>query len=57
VRRHVIDCLEKGAGNGGHILCASNAITAGIPLRNYLTVVDAYRDFFALPPILTHLAR
>jgi len=49
VRRHTLDCLEAGAGNGGHILCASNAITASVPLENYLAVVNAYRDYFSLP--------
>ena len=49
VRKHTISCLEAGAGNGGHILCASNAITASVPLENYLAVVNAYRDLFHLP--------
>ncbi len=49
VRQHTISCLEAGMGNGGHILCASNAITASVPLENYLEVVNAYRDMFALP--------
>lgn len=49
VRRHTLECLEKGLGNGGHILCASNAITASVPLENYLAVVNAYRDRFGLP--------
>ena len=49
VRRHTIDCLEAGMGNGGHILCAGNAITASIPLVNYVAVVNAYRDTFGLP--------
>jgi uroporphyrinogen-III decarboxylase len=49
VRRHVIDCLEAGSGNGGHILCASNAITASVPLDNYMAIVSAYRDVFGLP--------
>ena len=49
VRRHALDCLEAGAGNGGHILCASNAITASVPLENYLAVVNAYRDYCGLP--------
>lgn len=49
VRAHVIECLEAGMGHGGHILCASNAITASVPLANYLAVVDAYRDMFGLP--------
>jgi hypothetical protein len=49
VRQHTLDCLQAGWGNGGHILCASNAITASVPLENYLAVVNAYRDFFRLP--------
>ena len=48
IRRHVTDCLEAGRGNGGHIVCASNAITESIPLDIYLTVVNAYRDYFGL---------
>ena len=48
VRRHVLECLEAGMGNGGHILCASNAITASVPLQNYAALVDAYRDMFGL---------
>ena len=50
VRQHVLDCLEAGWGNGGHILCASNAITASVPLENYLALIGAYRDRFNLPP-------
>lgn len=49
VHQHVVDCLEAGRGGGGHILCASNAITASVSLRNYVAVVDAYRAFFGLP--------
>ena len=48
VRRHTVECLEAGMGNGGHILCVSNAITASVPLQNYLAVVEAYRDTFGL---------
>lgn len=57
VRRHVVECLEAGMGGGGHILCASNAITASVPLKNYLALVAAYRDFFSLPrlPIVAEL--
>jgi uroporphyrinogen-III decarboxylase len=51
IRRHTLDCLEAGLGNGGHILCASNAITASVPLENYLAIVQAYRDVFGLPPL------
>ncbi|MEW6751415.1 MAG: uroporphyrinogen decarboxylase family protein [Candidatus Latescibacterota bacterium] len=49
VRQHVVDCLEAGQGSGGHVLCASNAVTASVPLANYLSVVNAYRDYFNLP--------
>lgn len=51
VRQHVIDCLEAGWGDGGHVLCASNAIAASVPLRNYMAVIGAYRDYFSLPPL------
>lgn len=49
VAAHVHLCLEAGMGNGGHILCASNAITASVPLDNYLAAVNAYRDTFNIP--------
>jgi len=49
VRRHTTGILTEGRGHGGHILCASNAITASIPLENYLAVYTAYREFFGLP--------
>jgi len=49
VRQHTLDCLEAGWGSGGHILCASNAITSSVPLKNYLASVNAYRDYFNLP--------
>ena len=48
VRRHTLDCLQAGLGGGGHILCASNAITASVSLRNYLAVVNAYREMYGL---------
>jgi uroporphyrinogen decarboxylase len=51
IRRLVIDCIEAGAGNGGHVFCASNAITASIPLANYVAMVDAYREVFTLPKL------
>lgn len=49
VAAHVTACLEAGLGGGGHILCASNAITASIPLDNYIAAVNAYRDMFRMP--------
>jgi uroporphyrinogen-III decarboxylase len=52
VRQHTLDCLEAGWGQGGHILCASNAITASVPLANYLAVVQAHRERFGLPRLV-----
>ncbi len=52
VRAHTRACLEAGMGNGGHILCASNAIAASVPLENYLAVVNAHRDMFGLPELM-----
>ena len=51
IRAHTIQCLEAGMGDGGHILCAGNAIAASVPLENYLAVVHAYRDRFAIPKL------
>jgi hypothetical protein len=48
VGRHTWECLEAGWGDGGHILCASNAITASVPMGNYLAVINAYRDMFGI---------
>ena len=50
IYRDVLDCLDAGSGNGGHILCASNAITSSVPLENYLAILRAYRERFNLPP-------
>ena len=53
VRTHTLECIEAGLGKGGHILCASNAITASVPMENYMAVVKAYSDKFnVIPPIL-----
>ncbi|HOZ46227.1 MAG TPA: uroporphyrinogen decarboxylase family protein [Candidatus Hydrogenedentes bacterium] len=52
IRQATIRCLEAGQGAGGHILCASNAITASVSVDNYLAVVHAYRDYFGLPRIV-----
>ncbi len=38
-------------GQGGHILCASNAITASVPLENYLAAINAYRELFSVATI------
>lgn len=51
VRLETIKCIEAGSGNGGHIFCASNAITNSIPLENYMTMVNTYRDIFGLSKV------
>lgn len=51
VKNHTVKCIEDGMGAGGHIFCTSNAITSSIPLKNYLTMVNTYRDVFRLPRI------
>ena len=43
--------IEAGKGNGGHILCAGNAITESVPLGNYIAGVKAYRGIFSLPKL------
>ncbi len=42
------EILEAGSGCGGHIFTASNAITATVPLGNYLAMVNQYRSVFGL---------
>jgi uroporphyrinogen decarboxylase len=49
VRRHAIATIEAGLGDGGHILCANNAITSAVPVENYVALQQAYRDYFGLP--------
>ena len=51
VRRQTLDCIDAGWGDGGHILCVNNAITASVPLQNYLALVNAYRERFGLPAL------
>ncbi|MDD2707053.1 MAG: uroporphyrinogen decarboxylase family protein [Verrucomicrobiae bacterium] len=50
VKRLVKECLQKGMGNGGHIFCCNNAITGSVPVKNYLAIGEAYREFFGLAP-------
>ncbi len=51
IRRVTRECLDAGRGNGGHIFCCSNAITASVPLGNYLAMVDEYRRQSGLPAL------
>jgi hypothetical protein len=53
IRAQTIACLQAGQGGGGyqggHIFCASNAITASVSMENYLAMLNAYRGYFGLP--------
>ena len=51
VAAETVACLRAGQGAGGHIFSASNAITASVPLANYLAMVNSYRGHFGLPPL------
>jgi hypothetical protein len=49
IRKSTFECIEAGMGNGGHIFCASNAISESIPFVNYIAMANAYREYFNLP--------
>jgi uroporphyrinogen decarboxylase len=51
IRSLTYEILRSGWGCGGHVFTASNAITASVPLPNYLAMVNAYRDWFGLKRI------
>jgi uroporphyrinogen-III decarboxylase len=51
IKKITFEILEKGWGQGGHIFTASNAITGSVPLRNYLAMANAYREYFQLPEL------
>jgi uroporphyrinogen decarboxylase len=51
ISRITLEILDAGWGDGGHIFTASNAITASVPLSNYLAMVNSYRKRFGLPII------
>jgi uroporphyrinogen decarboxylase len=48
IKAATVRCIQAGWGSGGHIFTASNAITASVPLKNYFTMVNAYREYFDL---------
>lgn len=51
IRKNTIECIEAGLGNGGHILCANNAITKSVPPENYFSMINTYREYFSLPKL------
>jgi hypothetical protein len=52
IRALTHQCLEDGGGCGGHVFCASNAITESVPIANYMAMVNAYKDFFGLARVI-----
>jgi len=51
ISRVTLACLEAGQGNGGHIFCVSNAVTASVPAVNYRAMVNAYREYCQVPAL------
>jgi len=49
VQAHTIECLQKGWGQGGHILMSSNCIHENVKTELFLAYVNAYRCYFGLP--------
>ncbi|MGQ9731908.1 MAG: uroporphyrinogen decarboxylase family protein [Candidatus Zipacnadales bacterium] len=48
VREATFYCLEKGRGNGGHILMSSNCIHESVKTDLFLAYVEAYREYYGL---------
>lgn len=51
VRAHTIECLEKGWGDGGHIIMSSNCIHENVKTDLFLAHLAAYREYFGLPAL------
>ncbi|MBI3920615.1 MAG: hypothetical protein HY318_04270 [Armatimonadetes bacterium] len=49
VRAAVRDCIASAAVGGGHLLSSSNSIHSSVKPENYLTMVEAGREFGAYP--------
>lgn len=45
-KKEMVQCIQEGWGNGGHIICTSNIIHKDVKPENYLAAVDAYREYF-----------
>ena len=46
-RRNMVECIEKGWGNGGHVIMTSNVVHKGVKSENYLAALDAHREYFS----------
>lgn len=49
IRQSALYCLEKASPGGGYIFGTSNTIFPGMPLRNYETMLQVFREFCARP--------
>lgn len=50
IRQSALYCLEHASAGGGYIFGTSNTIFPGMPLRNYETMLQAFREFCARRP-------
>ena len=49
VRAAVKECIRKASYGGGHIICSSNSIHSSVSPKNYLTMIQAVKDFGGYP--------
>lgn len=47
-KKAMIDCIQAGWGNGGHVICTSNIVHKDVKPENYLSAIDAYREYFKI---------
>jgi len=45
-KRMMIECIEKGWGNGGHVIMTSNVVHQDVKPENYLAALEAYWEYF-----------
>jgi hypothetical protein len=45
-KKEIIQCIEDGWGNGGHVICTSNLVHKDVKPENYLAAIDAYHEYF-----------
>lgn len=48
VREATFQCLDDGAGDGGHILMSSNCIHESVKTELFMAYLQAYREYFGL---------
>ncbi len=50
-RKMMIECIENGGPDGGHVIMTSNVVHQDVKPHLYLATLAAYRDYFDLPPL------